>query len=392
MNLLKKIEEQVTKNFLPIHVLYLLMVLVVSLQSWLLEPKFVNGLAYTQYNNYIIFKQSFFHLINNQDLYILYLNEQWDLFKYSPTFSFLFAPLAILPDSIGLTMWNALNAFVLAYAVRILPGFTDKTKIKILFFILIELITSLQNSQSNGLMVGLILLGFCFLEKEHFFLGIFCIVFTVYIKIFGILALGLLLFYPGKLKLTLYTLACFLILLLLPLVVITPTQLVFLYQSWWHLLQVDHAASYGLSVMGWLTTWFHFLPNRSFVLFLGLIFLGLPLLWWKRYSSYAFRVSWLAGLLVWMVIFNHKAESPTFIIATCGAIIWYGLKPRGKWDLTLIVLVFVFTILSPTDLFPNYIQDNFFDQYVIKAVPCIFCWCKISYEAIFWNESVTRPF
>jgi hypothetical protein len=116
VKLLRKIGNLCVKNFLPIHIFYGLLVLVVSLQSWLLEPKIINGLLYYHYNNYVIFKQSFFHLINNQDLYSLYVNEQRDLFKYSPTFSLLFAPLAILPDIIGLILWNALNAFLLVYS------------------------------------------------------------------------------------------------------------------------------------------------------------------------------------------------------------------------------------------------------------------------------------
>jgi hypothetical protein len=386
MNFIKKAWLYFNQSFQPILILYGLVVLVVSLQSWLLELKPVNGLYYTQYNNYVIFKQSFFHLINSQDLYTLYLQEQWDLYKYSPTFSLLFAPMAVLPDILGLIIWNSLNALLLIYAIKLLPEFSLSTKIKMLLFVLIELVTSLQNLQSNGLMLALILIGFCLFERRAFFLGIFCIVFTVFIKVYGILALGLLLFYPDKLKLASYTLVSFFILLVLPLIIISPHQLIFLYQSWWSLLQADHSASYGLSVMGWLTSWFHVLPNKTIVSFVGLIFLVLPFLWWKRYSSYAFRICWLASVLVWMVIFNHKAESPTFIIAVCGAVLWYYSKPFSKIDFILISLVFVFTILSPTDIFPNYIQDNFFDPYMIKVVPCIVCWCKMAYELIFESD------
>jgi hypothetical protein len=175
MNLMKKAWLYFSKSFQPILILYVLVVLVVSLQSWLLELKPVNGLYYTQYNNYVIFKQSFFHLINNQDLYTLYLQEQWDLYKYSPTFSLLFAPMAVLPDIIGVFIWNSLNALLLIYAIKLLPEFSLSSKIKMLLFVLIELVTSLQNLQSNGLMLALILIGFCLFERGSFFLGILCI-------------------------------------------------------------------------------------------------------------------------------------------------------------------------------------------------------------------------
>lgn len=44
--------------------------------------------TYTHYNNYIIFKNSFEHLSSNKDIYKSYPEEHWDLYKYSPTFSF----------------------------------------------------------------------------------------------------------------------------------------------------------------------------------------------------------------------------------------------------------------------------------------------------------------
>ena len=68
-----------------------MVVLAITSQSILRSPKTFepNGITYTHYNNYIIFKQSYFHLIENKDLYTLYPNEHWDYYKYSPTFSLL---------------------------------------------------------------------------------------------------------------------------------------------------------------------------------------------------------------------------------------------------------------------------------------------------------------
>ena len=65
------------------------------------------------YNNYLIFKNSAIHLINNENLYVLYRQQQIDLFKYSPTFSFFFLGLTFLPNWLGLFLWNALNVLVL---------------------------------------------------------------------------------------------------------------------------------------------------------------------------------------------------------------------------------------------------------------------------------------
>lgn len=70
---------------------------------------FADGGLYSHYNNYIIFKQSFYHLIAQKDLYIHYPQEQYDLFKYPPTFALLFAPFSLLPDFLGYSFWTAIN-------------------------------------------------------------------------------------------------------------------------------------------------------------------------------------------------------------------------------------------------------------------------------------------
>jgi len=97
--------------------------IIITAQSLLLEPKVFEsgGIEYTHYNNYIIFKQSFFHLIENKDLYQLHPTEHWDYYKYSPTFSLLMAPLACLPNALGLFIWNLLNVLILFWALWKLP-------------------------------------------------------------------------------------------------------------------------------------------------------------------------------------------------------------------------------------------------------------------------------
>ena len=372
------------KDYTAVFVVYGIVVIIVCLQSLLLPLRQMelNGYWYTHYNNYVIFRQSFFHLLQQQDLYAWYLPEQWDLFKYSPAFALLFGVFAYFPDAVGLTLWNLLNAFCVFVAIRQLPALNARAKISILLFVLIELTTSLQNAQSNALMTGLLVMAFVRLEKGDYFLAALFITFTAFIKIFGVFALILYLFYPGKVRLAAYTALCFVVMTILPLAVVSFDQLKFLYASWLHLLIDDHSVSFGLSVMGWLTTWFHLGINKNIAVGAGLLIMGLPFLLLKKYNDYLFRLLMMSAVLLWIVIFNHKAESPTFIIAMAGAGIWYFHKKRNAIDLVLISLAFIFTSLSPTDLFPHWIQDNFFDPYAIKAVPCILIWCKLMFEVL----------
>ena len=164
--------------------------------------------------------------------------------------------------------------------------------------------------------------------------------------------------------------------------VISFHQLLFLYQSWGRLLKQDNDASVGLSIYGWLQTWFNLYIPRMVVLAAGIIIYFLPFFRVSYYKNLAFRYWVLASTLLWVIIFNYKAESATFIIAISGVGLWFCNSRQRLIDIVLVCLVFVFTALSPTDIFPHYIKTHFFDSYVIKVVPCIFIWLLISYYLI----------
>lgn len=386
MNFWKKLRP----DFRWVLFLYVFLAVFSTVQSYFDDPVTfgTEGLSYTRFNNYIIFKQAFFHLISYRDLYINYPLEQWDLYKYSPAFALLFGLLALMPDFLGLLCWNLLNAGLLVWAVRYLPGLGLKAKTLLLATIAVELLTSLQNEQSNGLMAALIILAFGLLERRKFLWATGCLVFSVFIKLFGLVAFVLFLFYQPKWKLAAYSMAWTVMFLLLPLLVVDAAQLELLYRSWLQMLGQDHALSYGFSVMGWLHTWFGVDPGKTVVLAVGVVLLLLPFARINRYSDYYFRLQLLASLLIWMVIFNHKAESPTFIIAMSGVGVWYFSQQIKTENRVLLVLAILFTVLAPTDLYPRFIRIEIFQPYVVKAIPCILVWCKISYDLLL---GMTRP-
>lgn len=376
------------KPIVILGVICFLAVLIVTLQGALHGTKTYEegGIEYTKYNNYVIFKQSYFHLIENKDLYQLYPQEHWDLYKYSPTFSLFMGLLAYLPDFLGLLIWNLLNAFVLFFALWKLPFSSDKKRIWAFLFLVIELVTSLQNAQSNGLMAGLIILAFVYLEKKNIAIATLCIVATIFIKLFGIVAFALFLFYPNKLKSALYTLGWILLLAVLPLILISPEQLTFLYKSWGNLLQNDHSISIGFSVSGWLFTWFG-LNLKTVSLVVGTLLFCVPFIHYKYFNEVRFKLLYLASILLWIVIFNHKAESPTFVIAVTGVAIWFFTQEFNKLNFSFLMLALLFTVLAATDLFPKFIRDDYFVPYVVKAVPCIFIWGKVTWELMFYPKN-----
>jgi hypothetical protein len=341
-----------------------------------------NDKFYTKYNNYIIFQQSHHHLFEGKNLYVGYEDEHRDLFKYSPTFALLFGFFSYFPVGPGLVLWNLLNAMLLLLAVVLLPKPGLKVKAAMLLFLTVELVTSIQNSQSNALIAALIILTFVMLERKRYLLAALCLMIAVFIKPFALVGLALYLLYPGKLKLAAFTLFWFLVLLAAPLLFVSLSYLQFQYQSWFTLLQHDHSASYGLSVMGVMHNWFGIHVDKVIVLTVAAILFMLPFIRIGRYGDYLFRVAILCSILIWVVIFNHMAESPTFIIAMSGVAIWFFSQPFSRVNLVLAVSAFVLTSLSPTDIFPESFRDGFFVPWCIKVVPCILIWGKIIYDLL----------
>ena len=362
--------------------LYLLIAIIASIQCYFGSMDFSDHLerGYHNYNNYILFKNSFFHLIQGKDLYIPYLNEQWDLYKYSPTFSLIFGLLAYLPDFIGLLFWNLLNTIPLLIGFIQLRGISVNNKVYALLFCSIELLGSLQNSQSNGLMAALLILTFTSLENKRYFLATFLVVFSVFLKIYGGIGLVLFLFYPSKTRLLLYTIFWFLLLGILPLVAIDLNQLLYLYKSWDMLLKADQGNSTGISVMGILQSWFKFNIAKNILTFVGIILFFLPLLQIRKYKIYDFRLLILCSTLIWVIIFNHKAESSTYIISISGIAIWFFSQTKTRINIILLILAFIFTTLSSGDLFPHFIKEEFINPYNIKGLFSVVIFGKIFYE------------
>jgi hypothetical protein len=180
-----------------------------------------------------------------------------------------------------------------------------------------------------------------------------------------------------------------------------------------NLLAHDHGYFVKYSVMGWLQQWFGLRPNKNLILMLGLGLQCIPLcvfiikekLWrsgslqlvnsksLERWQS-LFAASWL----LWMVIFNHMAESATYVIAVGGAMltlsqIFSGSNPsmegsnnsqaaqivkhyvssHGSWAFGFLILL-LFTMLGPTDIYPKEVRFWIVETAQLKAFPCILLW------------------
>ena len=103
--------QKILSNDKILAVLLVIIATIASIIDYSLsEPISVTN-NYTNYNNYLIFKQSFFNLLSSKDLYIHYPLFHFDLFKYSSTFALLFGVFAYLRLSLFKIMLRSRASF-----------------------------------------------------------------------------------------------------------------------------------------------------------------------------------------------------------------------------------------------------------------------------------------
>ena len=70
------------------------------------------------HNNFLIFRGVFWHTIDQLPLFIHYPAEYGDMNHYGPLFSLVIAPFAVVPEWLGLIMWDVALALFLYVAIR----------------------------------------------------------------------------------------------------------------------------------------------------------------------------------------------------------------------------------------------------------------------------------
>jgi hypothetical protein len=108
----------------------------------------------------------------------------------------------------------------------------------------------------------------------------------------------------------------------------------------------------------------------------GTALLVLPLLTRpSRWADADFRREFLASLLVYAVIFNHKAEQPSFVLAVVGTAIWYALSPRSTARVILTAVTYIATIpMLVTVAAPGLIADGMTAPLLTVSACCTTAW------------------
>jgi hypothetical protein len=329
--------------------------------------------------NFEIFRAASRHLLTGQDLYAQYPGQHTDRFKYSPTFALLFEPLAWIPWPVALFLWSALNAFVLFIAVeRVLPGRRGMFAMALL---LLEVLRGMQNAQSNALVAALILFSFAALERHRGWRAALAVALGASVKIFPLAALTFAIPRRRALRTGLAAAAVGVALVVLPLVLLSPTALAAQYGSW-RGVEASDAQQRWFSVMELAyritgASW----PNWPLQL-LGTVALVLPLAIRRdRWDEARFRLSYLCSVLLYVVLFNHQAERASYLIAFTGATIWFVAESRTRARSALYAVA-ALTIPVMSTLVPGaWLRTPAMTTFRL-VVPCLAIWLVIQRDLL----------
>lgn len=373
---MKKLKEWLS-DFRVIFAGWLIMALIPWLSRWLRDAFDLD---------YSIFYHSFWHAWQQMPLYIIY-PEDGNYFLYGPLFTVLMAPLAVLPYQLGRLLWMLIITVVPFWSIR-KTCFTRYQQVFILWFVAAEAYLCTLDSESNSLILAILIFSFYLIDKEEDRWAALLIALGTTTKLFGIVGLAFLPFSHHKLKLIGWTAAWTAILLVLPMLVFGVDYISQQYLAWYDVLVHKNdlnqfAAGQNVSLLGIVRKVSGCATYSDLWLMIpGMVLFALPYLRFKQYQHAAFRQTILASVLMFIILFATSSENYGYIIAMTGVAIWYTAAPwkRDKWDVALMVLAFILTSMSSSDLFYKPLWREVIKPYSLKALPVTIIWLKLTYE------------
>ena len=356
---------------------------------WLLLPfiAWIMKCIPQKYNNFLIYKNVFINTIDQSNLYIPYPDRYFDVNLYGPIFSLIMAPFAITPLWFGLLSWLFISSLLLYFATYHLQ-ISKKKKIFIYWFCAHELLTALFMTQFNVIVAAFIILSFILIEKEKDLWAAFFIMLGTFIKIYGIVGLAFFFFSKHKKVLLLSCILWSFLFFVIPMFYSSCDFIVDQYIEWYNSLASKNskntfALMQNISLLGMIRKIScNEVYSDIYIIIGGLALFFAPYMRISQYKNLGFRLTFLASVLLFIVLFSTGSESSTYIIAFMGVAIWAIAAPwkRSNLDYILLVFAFLLTSFSPSDLFPQYIRETFVRPYALKALPCVLIWFKLIYE------------
>jgi hypothetical protein len=350
--------------------------------------------SYNSDGNYRIFIGVWYHTIEQLPLFDHYPLEYDDMNHYGPFFALVIAPFAWMTRYAGMFFWMLFLCMFLYVSIR-KSDFTKYQQLFLFWFCSHELLNALFLQQYNVAITAGVLLTFTMIERKQDFWAAFFIMLGTMIKLYGIVGLAFFFFSKNKTKLLLSCLFWGVVMFVAPMAVASPEYIISQYYEWYVALVEKNAdninvlngnmadLSTNISLLGMVRRTTQILTYSDlWIIIPGIIAFCIPYLRISQYKHVAFRQTLLASVLMFTVLFSTGSENSTYIIAFAGVALWYASAPwqRSKWDIALMVVVFIISSLSPGYLFPKVIYREVIQPYALKALPVTIVWFKLCYE------------
>ncbi len=342
-------------------------------------------------NNYLIYKGVFYHTLQKTNLYYYYPSKYFDKNHYGILFSLVIAPFTLLPDIVSVILYQAIQLFALQAVIRLLP-MVESRKNALLLFLLFDAIANCQNVQTNTFIAFVMVGSYIYIYTKQEAKAAFLTILGFFIKLYGIVGLGLFFFVKRKPRYILFLLLSAVVCYCLPLFI---TNFKFINQSyvdWW--VELGHKngtnsdeqnVHQNMSAIGFfmkLTGRQAF--NMTYVVIPAFVLQLLPMIRRRLFHNTQFQLHYLASLMMFIILFNTATETSTYIIGATGAGIWWLTQKKSTSTAMIVFVLFVFLAgtLSTTSLVPSYVNYDIFRKYSLKSIPYLMVWCICIYQLI----------
>jgi len=378
------VKQKFIKFISDYRIIFVIYIIVAAITAFSKYKRGVGG-----YNNYLIFKGVFYNTLQEKNIFLQYPDLFFDSNHYGVFFSLLIAPFALMPDWLGCILWNVAVTMVFLYAIYKLP-FSDRKKSFFAWLCLQEFITAATYFQFNIALTGLLMLSAIYVYERKETKSASAILIGTFVKVYGIVGLSAFFFIKNKLRFIISLIVIAILFFLLPMLISSPKFGVQSYFDWYTSLSEKNLSNQVLgnrqdySLMGVVR---RFLQDASIsnLVFLipGFIIFMTPYLRISQFKNLSFQLMILASTLLFLVLFSSGSESPTYIIAVAGVMIWFLMqKTISKVNVGILIFVMIFTCFAFSDLFPKSIKEEIFVKYSTKAIPCIVVWFRVMYELL----------
>ncbi len=351
------------------------------------------GLDGGKLNNFLIFRQVFWHLVDLKSLYAYYPEEYYDHNLYGPLFSVIIAPFALMPKFFGLLTWLLALAATIYAAIIKLP-LAKGAKIFIFWYLSNEVWGALIMAQFNIVIAAVIIGSYSALRRNHTGIAAFLIMLGAMTKLYGILGLAFFFFTRRKARFTMWLAVWGAIFFALPMLLSSPSYVIDQYAEWYATIvdknNLNVAVGFNtrsdwyqnISVLGMTHRITQMEFSDLYILIPAMLLFLLPYCRTGQYANHGFQWGIVASALMCIILFSTGSESSGYIIAILGVALWYVTSPwkRSKWDIALLIFALLIGSFGTSDLVPRSIQKSLIRPYSLKALPILMVWLKLIWE------------